>query len=31
MITNKTKTETNTYEVEFTASEDLLKAEKKRV
>ena len=31
MITNKTKTETNTYEVEFTASEDALKAEKKRV
>ena len=31
MITNKTKVETNTYEVEFTASEDLLKAEKKRV
>ena len=31
MITNKTKTETNTYEVEFTASEELFKAEKKRV
>ena len=31
MITNKTKVETNTYEVEFTASEELLKAEKKRV
>ena len=31
MITNKTKTETNTYEVEFTASEELLRAEKKRV
>ena len=31
MITNKTMIETNTYEVEFTASEDLLKAEKKRV
>ena len=31
MITNKTKAETNTYEVEFTASEELLRAEKKRV
>ena len=31
MITNKTKVETNTYEVEFTASEELLKAETKRV
>ena len=31
MITNKTKTDNNTYEVEFTASADLLKAEKKRV
>lgn len=31
MITNKTKIDNNTYEVEFTASADLLKAEKLRV
>ena len=31
MITNKTKIDNNTYEVEFTASADMLKAEKKRV
>ena len=31
MINNKTKTDNNTYEVEFTASAELLNAEKKRV
>lgn len=31
MVTNKTKIDNNTYEVEFTASADLLKAEKQRV
>ncbi len=31
MITNKTQVDNNTYEVEFTASADLLKAEKLRV
>ena len=31
MITNKTKIDNNTYEVEFTASAELLAAEKKRV